>query len=625
MFVMLLISFQGWVVYSNYCGEERLLIRNLNESVQAALDVYYTYDLGADSMAHALRVKTSKPDTAGVYAEEDNLIANPDFELGDTLFSTDYQKREQLLGAQVASKNGWQLVTTNAESITLQWHGSGFGGQGDLLTMDGATNPDRTAWRQNVKVTPGHRYSFGVQLATLSRSNINTEHFPAWELAILKIEINNQACGYIAAPKDTNGWTSINVEWFSGEDSLAAIRILDLNTASRYNDFAIDHLHFVDEGVVDASFGTIQNEAVVVNPEQLILSRTAEEDSVMLCSILEEEFRFRGVDCEYELVLIPSQQIEEREADNFSKYLDPIGKYYLVHYIEKGKLFSTYFFVNKYYQCKCALLDFRPLLFRKISGQLLLLIVSIVISVGAIYFTYRFLRKREQLDELKYDITSSITHELKTPVATILAATESLQKNWKSNDAEKTERYLEITRNQATRLNNLIEKALTYSEVEEEGFALNLQKTSVSDLVNEVASSDEIAQHNGVKLKVNLPETPIYLQVDSFHVRNILHTLVDNSLKYGGEKIQISFDVRKLNDVVEISIVDNGPGVPLEYQKTIFEKYFRVPTNDRYNVKGHGLGLYYVKTIMSLHGGTANIKSDGNSGTEIILKFPLLK
>ncbi len=613
--IMILVSLQSWIIYSNYLSEKELLVRNLNESMLAAIESFKNFDSNALSIAKAINSKSDESPVTHP-GEVENLIVNPDFELADSSFSTDYSKRSKALGAQLAGSNGWYITGVTSEFNKGTWQAKGYGGSGNLVAFDGATAQEKLVWSQTVKVQPGQSYFFGFQCASLAVTDKSKSNL--WQRAFLRVKINHKIVGYILAPDEIFKWTPFETNWNSNGDTSLTIEITNLNCGSRYNDFALDHFELK----------SLQNIKTINSPTFRVWNTAGEklnnilpEKMDVLNELIIEEFSFRGVKSPFGVVTIPSADFLQVEKENIPLYHSTSRRYFDTYFEQDNVINSTYYILDSDTQVRCQLKKVENYLLSKLSGQLLLLGLSLVLSIFSIWLMNRFLMKRIQLTRLRYDITSNITHELKTPVATILAAIEALQNFGAINEKEKAERYLEITRLQANRLNELIEKALSISAVEEEGFALSFTETDLSKLLKDFVGSQEYVNQKQVQLTLKMPAEPVRLSLDFFHVNNILNTIVDNSIKYADKQAVINIQLKVDGNDVTISVKDNGPGIALRFHKLVFEKYFRVPTNDKYVVKGHGLGLHYVKIIMKLHKGTVRIISDGKTGTEVLLKF----
>jgi len=230
--------------------------------------------------------------------------------------------------------------------------------------------------------------------------------------------------------------------------------------------------------------------------------------------------------------------------------------------------------------------------------------------------------QQKKLAELKDDFINNMTHELKTPIATLTVAIEGLQKFNALNDPEKTQRYLHTSRNELVRLNDLVTKVLNISAFEHDKINLVKENINADELMKDVIASEQLKTDK--KVEINYQNNGLTTIIaDKLHFRNLLVNLVDNAIKYSGEHPQINVSCIKRGNEALISVKDNGPGIPKAQQQLIFDKFHRIPTGNVHNVKGTGLGLSYVKYIAEAHGGTVTVKSEINAGSEFIISIPL--
>jgi len=260
-----------------------------------------------------------------------------------------------------------------------------------------------------------------------------------------------------------------------------------------------------------------------------------------------------------------------------------------------------------------------------IKGMLLTLCMSALLIAFTIYCFYYIIQlviHQKKLAELKDDFINNMTHELKTPIATITVAVEGLQKFNALNDPEKTKRYLQTARTELLRLDNLVTKVLNVATFENKDVVLDKEKINVDDMVNEIISSERSKSNKEFNITyINNDVKTIY--ADKLHFRNVLLNIVDNAIKYSNEPVNIIINCFKQGSNAIFSIKDNGIGIPESHIKQVFDKFHRVPTGNVHNVKGTGLGLSYAKYIVAAHGGDITVKSEINKGSEFIVSIPL--
>jgi len=257
------------------------------------------------------------------------------------------------------------------------------------------------------------------------------------------------------------------------------------------------------------------------------------------------------------------------------------------------------------------------------------LLVPILFSFFLIAFTilsftllYRNLLKQKRLGNIKNEFISNITHELKTPIATVSVAIEALRSFNASLDAEKTKEYLDISANELQRLSLLVDKVLKLSMFEKKEIELVYENLDMKELVKEVTSSMRLQfekHHADVKINAVGDTT---LEGDRLHLVSVIFNLLDNALKYSSDKPVIGLDIHSSDDRLILTISDSGIGIPPEYQGKVFEKFFRVPTGNLHNAKGYGLGLSYVSHVINRHKGTIRVESVVGDGSRFIISLP---
>lgn len=252
-------------------------------------------------------------------------------------------------------------------------------------------------------------------------------------------------------------------------------------------------------------------------------------------------------------------------------------------------------------------------------------VALIAVSFGAsIYIIYR----QKKISELKTDFINNMTHELKTPVATISLATEMLKKEKVRQDPEKSLNYNNIISTENKRLGSHIEKVLQIAELDRNSVKLNLETADFHELINETINKFKLQFEDvQAKITVSLNATKSKVSVDENHMSNVLSNLVDNAIKYRNVERQLKIDIETKNENNKLIfiITDNGIGMNASDAKKIFTKFYRAPTGNIHNVKGFGLGLSYVKTIIDELKGEVQVKSELNKYTKFTLTLPTTK
>lgn len=265
-----------------------------------------------------------------------------------------------------------------------------------------------------------------------------------------------------------------------------------------------------------------------------------------------------------------------------------------------------------------------------IANSLILFLPSIVLIVLILLVyivTIIIILRQKNLNTMKSDFINNMTHELKTPISTISLAAQMLQEQSVAQSPEMLKQMSTVIRDETKRLSIHVEKVLQMALFEKDNSTLKLTEIKINSLIKDVISSFSLKVTNkGGKIVTKLDAVDDVALVDELHFTNILFNLMDNALKYCGDKsLILTIETYNTKDNLVISIEDNGVGISKEDQKRIFEKFYRVSTGNLHNVKGFGLGLAYVKKIITEHKGNIKVESELNIGTKFIITIPILK
>jgi two-component system phosphate regulon sensor histidine kinase PhoR len=239
---------------------------------------------------------------------------------------------------------------------------------------------------------------------------------------------------------------------------------------------------------------------------------------------------------------------------------------------------------------------------------------------GSFYIIYR----QKKLDELKTDFINNMTHEFKTPVATISLASQMLKNEKVMENKERILSYSNIIDEENKRLSGHIENVLQAARLDRGEYKLKIAEVNINDLLSDIADSLELRVQNehGELLRSFEAYNPI-VKGDAFYLTNAFYNLFDNAIKYKKEShLKISVSTKNVARGIAITIEDEGIGISKENQKKVFEKFYRVPTGNIHNVKGFGLGLSYVKVILTMHGGDIKVESDPGKFTRFDIFLP---
>ncbi|MEP6673542.1 MAG: HAMP domain-containing sensor histidine kinase [Ferruginibacter sp.] len=262
-------------------------------------------------------------------------------------------------------------------------------------------------------------------------------------------------------------------------------------------------------------------------------------------------------------------------------------------------------------------------LLKKISIQLLLSFLLVALTITSFIFIYRNLLAQKRLTAIKNEFIGNITHELKTPIATVSVAIEAMKNFNALQNPERTQEYLGIAGQELNRLSLLVDKVLRLSMFETQQVELKYEWFDFKELFSEIMDSMELQfQKFNASVNVEIKGNDFSIMADRMHITSVLYNLLDNALKYSKDKPQINIEVESTEEAILLQVKDNGIGIPASYKEKIFDKFFRVPNGDRHNVKGYGLGLSYVAHIINGHKGTIDVESEEGSGTTFMIKLP---
>jgi len=253
--------------------------------------------------------------------------------------------------------------------------------------------------------------------------------------------------------------------------------------------------------------------------------------------------------------------------------------------------------------------------------------IAAILFTGIIMFIFSYtifvILRQKKVSEMKTDFMNNMTHEFKTPIATISLAADSITNSSIINNPDKIKRFANIIKQENKRMHKQVEQVLNSARWEKKEVQINLEPVDLHQIIARAVENISLqVEKKGGEIKMTLDAKNTLLRLDKTHISNIIHNLLDNANKYTPKNPKISVITRNVNRGIEVVIGDNGIGIGREGKKHIFEKFYRVHTGNRHDVKGFGLGLAYVKTIIELHGGRVSVESELGKGSDFILFFP---
>ena len=263
---------------------------------------------------------------------------------------------------------------------------------------------------------------------------------------------------------------------------------------------------------------------------------------------------------------------------------------------------------------------------RKMSPIILVSTLLIALTVLSFLLLFRNLMRQRRLTQLKNDFISNITHELKTPIATVSVAIEAMKNFNVLDDPQRTQEYLNISANELQRLSLLVDKVLRLSMFEKKEILFKKEMFDFSQLATEVMDSMKLQfEKSQAETSLEFIGVNFMIEADKRHLASVIYNLLDNAVKYSNEKPVINVSITDRQNFLELRVSDNGIGIPNEYRNKIFEQFFRVPSGDRHNIKGYGLGLSYVNHIVRSHMGFIELETDPGKGSTFIIRLPFME
>jgi len=262
-------------------------------------------------------------------------------------------------------------------------------------------------------------------------------------------------------------------------------------------------------------------------------------------------------------------------------------------------------------------------LWSNVRGILLSSIIFTALILFCFSFTIYIIFHQKKVSEMKTDFINNMTHEFKTPIATISLASDSVLNPSIIENKEKVARFMNIIKQENGRMLSQVEKVLQMAQIEKQNFELKLKQIDLHDLIQDaLVNADLKVQAKGGSIHSELKAKKFIITCDPTHIANVINNLLDNAEKYTPEKPEIWLRTQNIKNGIEVSIQDNGIGISKDSLKYIFEKFYRVHTGNIHNVKGFGLGLSYVKAIIDAHKGQVSVKSELDKGSTFTIFLP---
>lgn len=355
-------------------------------------------------------------------------------------------------------------------------------------------------------------------------------------------------------------------------------------------------------------------EFVKVNGNNLPINKRVDQKT--LDSVISKELRMKGITAEYGFgVIDKNSKPTKLETKIFKDKKESSSYSYPLFTDNDDRTLYTLALVFPKKEYSLAMNNWPMLL-----GTFL----SLLTILGIYIISINYMMRQKKLAEVKTDFINNMSHEFKTPLATISVATDSLANDKIATNPEKVRYYSSLIKQENLRMKKQVENVLNMSKLERNEVKLFLKETNVRELIKATTESFNliVAQRNG-SLRQEFNATKYTFKIDEFHISNMLINLLDNANKYSPDTPDIFVKTRNEGNFYVIEISDKGMGMETQNKMKIFEKFFREETGNIHNVKGQGLGLSYVKKIVELHKGQVIVDSNKGEGSTFIIKLPM--
>lgn len=254
--------------------------------------------------------------------------------------------------------------------------------------------------------------------------------------------------------------------------------------------------------------------------------------------------------------------------------------------------------------------------------QIIISLLLIAALMGTFVYLLKTISRQNRLAVLRKSFVNNMTHELKTPVATVMAAVEAVQRYGAKEDKVKMDKYLDISQRELQHLAGMIEKVLQLDIDEVNGIILQVEKVNLADIIEESIEVVKLGAKKAVNITLNIQSKTTMMVADASHMKNVINNLLDNAVKYSHDPVNISIQLTDNSESMILKIEDDGLGIESVYVNNIFDMFFRVPNGDLHTVKGFGLGLAYVKLVVQQHQGHIKVESIKGKGTVFTINLP---
>lgn len=404
----------------------------------------------------------------------------------------------------------------------------------------------------------------------------------------------------------------------SDPDLVAKFKVEDAKAIKKYQ-MELDRLYADTANLFSNSFNLLQDVAKELDNKNVPLEERIPSKKI-LDTLLRRELLSKNIKLDYNYWLTPAKDRNRIIYQNVSHEVNaPLPKNTFEHVI-----FSNDVVINDPGMLYVSFPNVSSLIFSNMFATLASSVALLLVLIFIFTYTILAIIRQKKLSEMKTDFINNMTHEFKTPVATIMIASEALKDPEVVEDKTRIGRLANIIYDENVRLGNHIERVLSVARLEKKEIKLEYAPVNVNDLITAVVDSMGLQlQKRNAQVTLNLDSAEDLVMGDELHLSNVIYNLIDNANKYSLNEPKITISTRSTSRSLYIQVADEGIGMTKDQTKRIFDQFYRVHTGNLHDVKGFGLGLNYVQDILAQMGGSIKVQSEKDRGTtfEVIIPF----
>jgi len=393
----------------------------------------------------------------------------------------------------------------------------------------------------------------------------------------------------------------LNKEWSNKEKQFSQTVMIGLrNVAFK--------LHKINQ-----TMPTTANPVRQLSSNYFVVDVNSEIDANILEHYLKLEFERLNIHTDFEYAIY-NCNTDMMEYGNYFSYSGAVKHDAITANLPKYAGYNYYFGVNF------------PLLKNTITGDMAIwffLMGILLISVFFFGYSIFVILQQKRLSEMQRDFINNMTHEFKTPIASINISADVISNPEIVNEPARLLTYGSVIKQEINRLNDQVDKVLQIARIEKQGFHLRKETIDLNAIILRVVENCKTDHSRSVSVTTALSENTGEIVADRLHVTNIFHNLLDNAIKYSGDSPEVRIETIRKDGRIIVLFSDNGPGISRVHQKKVFRKFYRIPTHNVHDVKGFGLGLFYVKSICDAHHWKISLDPSAGKGATFVLEIPL--